>query len=311
MVVVEVFCGSGRLTASLKQEGFDAFGIDHVALKHAACSKLDLLCRDSAAHLWRIVADPAVQFIHFAPPCGTASRARDIQFPGAPQALRSEARPEGVDGLVGVNATRVRKANELYKTTLELISFCLENGKYFSCENPMRSYLWLLPEWKRLLLREDVIQTSFHRCEYGGLRRKETRLVHNVPSFKELERRCAGGHVHLGWGKIGKSWATAAETAYPWGLCKSMANLLKQHFVALGCSPPPTNLAGTANPNQAARAFTGIQSRKHVPPLLSEFASVHTVLVPGNLANAFLRPGTKLTSDWRPGTMSQCTPALD
>ena len=76
MVVVEVLCGSGRLTASLKQEGFDAFGIDHVVLKHAACSvlKLDLLCRESAAHLWRIVADPAVQFIHFAPPCGTASR---------------------------------------------------------------------------------------------------------------------------------------------------------------------------------------------------------------------------------------------
>ena len=76
MVVVEVFCGSGRLTASLKQEGFDAFGIDHVVLKHAACSvlKLDLLCRESAAHLWRIVADSAVQFIHFAPPCGTASR---------------------------------------------------------------------------------------------------------------------------------------------------------------------------------------------------------------------------------------------
>ena len=170
MVVVEVFCGSGRLTASLKQEGFDAFGIDHVVLKHAACSvlKLDLLCRDSAAHLWRIVADPAVQFIHFAPPCQTASRARDIQFSGAPQALRSEARPEGVDGLVGVSAMRVRKANELYKTTLELISFCLEHGKYFSCENPMRSYLWLLPEWKRLLLREDVIQTSFHHCEYGG-----------------------------------------------------------------------------------------------------------------------------------------------
>ena len=168
----------------------------------------------------------------------------------------------------------------------------------------MRSYLWLLPQWKRLLLREDVIQTSFHHCEYGGLRRKETRLVRNVPSFKELERRCAGGHVHLGWGKIGKSWATAAETAYPWGLCKSMANLLKQHFVALGCSAPPTNLAGTANPNQAARAFTGIQSRKLVPPLLSEFASVHTVLVPGNLANTFLRP------DWRPGTMSQCTPEL-
>ena len=116
VVALEVFCGSGRLTASLKREGFDAFGVDQCVLKSASCSvlQLDLTQEDATAHLWSIVKDPAVQFIHFAPPCGTASRARDIQFKGAPPILRSPKQPHGVDGLEGLNATRVAKANSLY-----------------------------------------------------------------------------------------------------------------------------------------------------------------------------------------------------
>ena len=104
-MALEVFCGSGRLTASIKREGFDAFGVDHNVLKTASCSvlQLDLTQEDATSHLWSIVRDPAVQFIHFAPPCGTASRARDIQFKGAPPILRSTKQPHGVDGLEGLD----------------------------------------------------------------------------------------------------------------------------------------------------------------------------------------------------------------
>ena len=311
VVTLEVFCGSGRLTASLKREGFDAFGIDHNVLKTASCSvlQLDLTQEDATSHLWSIVKDPAVQFIHFAPPCGTASRARDIQFKGAPPILRSPKQPHGVDGLEGLNATRVAKANSLYQLTLEVSQFCLEAGKFFSCENPSRSYLWLLPAWKAFLARQDVFQTSFHHCEYGGLRRKATLLVHNVPHFKGLQRFCSGNHVHLGWGKVGPSWATSEETAYPWGLCKTMASFLKDHFLSLGFLAPATDISGSFNQVQASRAFTGVQSRKRVPPLLSEFASVHTVIVPTKVADSFLRPGTKLPSDWRPGSET-CRPPI-
>ena len=142
------------------------------------------------------------------------------------------------------------------------------------------------------------------------MRRKATLLVHNVPSFKELQRFCSGNHVHLGWGKVGSSWATADETAYPWGLCKTMASLLKDHLVALGFSAPATDISGSFNQVQASRAFTGVQSRKRVPPLLSEFASVHTVTVPTQVADSFLRPGNKLPSDWRPGPAASCRPPL-
>ncbi|CAE7385001.1 unnamed protein product, partial [Symbiodinium sp. KB8] len=312
VVALEVFCGSGRLTASLKREGFDAFGVDHNVLKTASCSvlQLDLTQEDAASHLWSIVKDPAVQFIHFAPPCGTASRARDIQFKGAPPILRSTLQPQGVDGLEGLDATRVAKANLPYQLTLEVSQFCLKSGKFFSCENPSRSYLWLLPAWKTFLARQDVFQTSFHHCEYGGMRRKATLLVHNVPSFRGLQRFCSGNHVHLGWGRVGPSWATADEAAYPWGLCKSMASFLKDHFVSLGFAAPAADISGSFNQVQASRAFTGVQSRKREPPLISEFASVHTVTVPTQVADSFLRPGNKLPSDWRPGSAASCRPPL-
>ena len=215
-----------------------------------------------------------------------------------------------MDGLGGLDATRVAKANLLYQLTLEVSQFCLEAGKFFSCENPSRSYLWLLPAWKTFLARQDVFQTSFHHCEYGGLRRKATLLVHNVPHFKGLQRFCSGNHVHLGWGKVGPSWATAEEAAYPWGLCKTMASFLKDQFISLGFIAPAADISGAFNQVQASRAFTGVQSRKRVPPLLSEFASVHTVTVPTQVADSFLRPGNKLPSDWRPGSATSCRPPL-
>ena len=76
VVVVEMFCGSGRLGASLRMEGFDAFGIDHIVSKQAACSVLQLdFCEpESVKHFWELISDPSVGYVHCAPPCGTASR---------------------------------------------------------------------------------------------------------------------------------------------------------------------------------------------------------------------------------------------
>ena len=158
---MEFFAGSARLTSSLGSEGFDSFGVDHVVSKHASGSilQLDLNDPQSVEHLWRILRDPAVKYIHCAPPCGTAARARDIQFPGAPAVLRTVARPQGIEGLEGVNALRVAKANALYSLVLDICKFCIKNNKYFSCEHPSRSYLWLLPEWKQFMNQSDVRQT--------------------------------------------------------------------------------------------------------------------------------------------------------
>ena len=252
VVCVELFAGSARLTSSLGCEGFDSFGVDQLVSKQASGSilQLDLNDPQCVERLWKILSDPAVKYVHCAPPCGTATRARDI--------LRTVARPQGVQVLDGINAVRVAKANALYSLVLDICKSCLQNHKYFSCEHPSRSYLWLLPEWQAFMCQADVRQTFFHHCEYGGDRRKGARLIHNIAKFESLHRLYSGNHVHAGWGKVKNKWATSFETAYPWGLCKVMASLLKEHFLGLGCQPGPSQLSEVQATIPGARAFSGL-----------------------------------------------------
>ena len=65
-VCVELFAGSARLTASCGSEGFDSFGVDHVVSKQASGSILQLDLNDPLCveHLWKILSDPAVKYIH-------------------------------------------------------------------------------------------------------------------------------------------------------------------------------------------------------------------------------------------------------
>ena len=86
VVCVELFAGSARLTSSLGGEGFDSFGVDHVVSKQASGSilQLDLNDPQSVEHLWRIIRDPAVKYIHCAPPCGTGTIcSREVRSPFA------------------------------------------------------------------------------------------------------------------------------------------------------------------------------------------------------------------------------------
>jgi hypothetical protein len=60
-----------------------------------------------------------VKGVFVAPPCGTASAARNIDIPGEdpPKPLRSFEQPDGISGLSGLDLVRVSAANVLY-------SFC-------------------------------------------------------------------------------------------------------------------------------------------------------------------------------------------
>lgn len=81
-VIIEVFCGSARVTASLKELGLvESFGVDHDVDKAIATVKrLDLtLSRDQ--HIFKQwMKSPLVVGIFWAPPCGTCSLARNIQL---------------------------------------------------------------------------------------------------------------------------------------------------------------------------------------------------------------------------------------
>ena len=81
----------------------DSVGVDHIAHKHliAPLVRLDLITDSGFSLLMELVSNPNCMYVHFAPPCGTASRARDIQRHGQrmPARARSDEHPDGLPDL--------------------------------------------------------------------------------------------------------------------------------------------------------------------------------------------------------------------
>ena len=96
--------------------------------------------------------------IHFAPPCGTCSKARGRPLadgtPGPP-ALRSHEFPMGLPGMVPGDASRVASANAIYE---RIALFCLSHDVAWTIENPRNSWLWDLP------CMRDLVQKSMFVC---------------------------------------------------------------------------------------------------------------------------------------------------
>ena len=142
---MEVFCGSARLTKALRARGLDAWGVDwkggRLQPESPAILMLDLRIPGNIRRLERLLDHPNLVWVHFAPPCGTCSRARLIR-PGPPQ-LRSEEFPEGLPYLAErfpKEALKVKSANELYEAMLTLITKCIAKRVRWTLENPFGIY---------------------------------------------------------------------------------------------------------------------------------------------------------------------------
>ena len=83
---------------------------------------------------------------HFAPSCGTASKARERKSQALqifPRPLRSESYPDGLTGLTQQEHQRVLEANASYSAMVELILFLIGLGVAVTVENPLNSLFWL------------------------------------------------------------------------------------------------------------------------------------------------------------------------
>ena len=97
---LEIFGGSCRLTRTLRSAGFNAWAVDYMQNKlqpeSPAYLRLDLCLADHKRTFWRLLQHPRLLYVHFAPPCGTCSRARKVPIKDAkcpPVPLRSRAPP--------------------------------------------------------------------------------------------------------------------------------------------------------------------------------------------------------------------------
>ena len=89
-------------------------------------------------------------FVWLAPPCGTASLARQVPLPGhrpRPQPLRSWEYPDGLPSLNEWDQDRVQKANTLYECTGQVCIFLSQRAIPWAVENPTHSLFWRTSAW--------------------------------------------------------------------------------------------------------------------------------------------------------------------
>ena len=254
---LEVCAGSARLSASLCRVGFRAFGIDYAANKdvpEGEVIEIDLTSEHAEELLMRLVGHPRLAYVHFAPPCGTASRARERRIAGmaggGPPPLRSTLFPEGLPDLesrLPRAARKVKAANLIYMLIAKIAALLTSRGIPWSLENPHDSLFWYLKYILRLL-SDGVGDVFFHNCMHGGDRDKRTRLrCFPVAAFAGLAADCDRSHVHRPWGfdKVSGEFSTALERVYPRLLCDRLAAAARAAAAAAGSLFVDVDVHGT------------------------------------------------------------------
>ena len=186
---VEIFAGKASFSRALAQAGFEVVSVDHeIEAPLRPIVSLDLTTKSGQELLWLVLQSPRLMAIHLGLPCGTASKARDrpiskeLQQLGVPSPppLRSAEYPLGIPGVTGVNATKLAKANELYKLGLEIVLFASKKQVVISIENPFSSYLWaalvqltMRHSLEAMQIYNKLEMVRFHSCCHGSRRKKD------------------------------------------------------------------------------------------------------------------------------------------
>ena len=115
ILVLEIFAGTGRLTAALRDRGFTSMAIDKdpSRSKQAHIVQYDLVDEAQRNSLLQLIdkEGPSILRAHFAPSCGTASRSRERPLKkfeamgfSVPKPLRSHAFLLGLPNLQGLDS---------------------------------------------------------------------------------------------------------------------------------------------------------------------------------------------------------------
>ena len=148
------------------------------------------------------------------PACSSMSRA-------VTPSLRSSSEPLGVSGLSS------QQRRQVLQITLWLLSYPesararMLQGFLFWVENPVASYLWLLPCFGALSQAEGAGFWVCDLCAFGTSWRKRTRILTNT-DLRGKRTACPGCHRHQSLRGCSpfdrKSWSKVAEP-FPRGLC--------------------------------------------------------------------------------------------
>ena len=272
---IELCAGSALLSAAARDRGYSILPVDWGGNKHRSFAhtlQLDLRKESTWTFVKRVFDSRRVVWVHVAPPCGTASRARGIG--AGPKPLRSMTQPWGLSSLCEGDRARVDSANAIYKQCADFCSWMLncQPATGFTVENPLHSWLWHLPPFQALLQKCALV--SFDACLHGSRRNKATALLTNIEGVGVLSGPCPGCPSHEPWGRTTDGYATSVEAAYPRLLCDRILQCVDVFAAATDAAPTPQ----AVTPLAEARAAAQKQPRgRRFAPIISEFS--HTVSV--------------------------------
>ena len=296
LFIIEVFAGGAVLTSVAKQFGLGGIAIDKVKKANARSTifQLDLLQQSDRELLEQWLMSPLLLWVHFAPVCGTASRAREIPRRGVanlPRPLRSFEFPLGLPTLEGDELKRVEIANALFQYTCELFSLCVRRNILATIENPRGSYFWVTPFVLELMRIYPLYATDFQACMFGSMRDKWTRILASFPEILQMDLTCDRKHQHLGWGfttdAAGQQiWATSEESMYPRKLCIALVQVVLQVARSRGVILQPECLHDLADhpllTAKQSQVAAGLQPRSaKLPPMMPAFQQSAVFLAQG------------------------------
>ena len=290
VIVVEIFAGSARLTSAVRDAGLQGIAVDFDKSRsngpHIALFDLNDPSQFSALIAFLEKERHRIIWVHFAPSCGTASRARErpikhLQKKGfrVPKPLRSNDYPLGLPGLRGQDKYRTETANITYERTAELCLLLDSWGIAISVENPLNSIFWLVPDIRNMVSQVGGFDTIFDHCCHGGLRDKSTLWWSNVDWFTPLAQRCDKQHAHAKWnpqlvdGKV--VFPTHEEASYPILLCFRLASIVKDKAILMGATEVVTISDQLEKTHVSGQRFiiNMLPRGKKFKPLVSEFGT--------------------------------------
>ena len=192
---MELFAGSAGLSSEVRKAGFRVIAIDHEFNRHSpkvSLIVLDLTKPHAQDMFIKMLHHLKPMSLHFGLPCGTCSRAREKQLPAhlrdrynAPRPLRDSENLLGFPWLRGSDWDKTQSANALYRFAVQLLLICWKLSISPSIENPTRSWLWGVLALLVAELKIDSFtqwfsrlrKTSFHACEHGSQRNKQTSIL--------------------------------------------------------------------------------------------------------------------------------------
>ena len=281
IVILELCCGTAGVTSCFKRHGLTScVAVDRFLQKrpHARIIQLDLTDPHDQQLVREWLHHPNVLGVFWAPPCGTCSRAREIDIPDCddpPRPLRSLEEPDGFTTLRDVDLMRVSQANMIYSFVAETICTCYDLGKLAMCENPRNSLFWFTTSWVEMDCLPNLYIADHQACAYGSMRPKWTRLVATFPEVLQICDVCPQNHKHAPWGRVGSKnskrvFATSLEVHYPPELCAAIVRTFLTRLNLMGHKAlldQPTNAD--------AQQFSGKQpSSAKLPPMVPEFKAM-------------------------------------